>query len=82
MNGEYQGEYFVITVDELMKVNQIIQELISRNIQIYEVKEMEKPSGGLVKMIYIAFIKRMVKRSRAITIYFLLLSIIVLLLDI
>ncbi|BDC18271.1 ABC transporter ATP-binding protein [Acidianus sp. HS-5] len=49
LNGEYQGEYFVITVDDPSKVNQIVQELISKNIQIYEIKEMKNPLEDLLK---------------------------------
>jgi hypothetical protein len=40
LKGEYQGDYFVINLNDPSEVNSIIQELMRRNINIYEIKEM------------------------------------------
>ncbi|MEJ2772140.1 MULTISPECIES: ABC transporter ATP-binding protein [unclassified Stygiolobus] len=49
LKGEYQGDYFVINLNDPSVVNSIIQELMRRNINIYEIKEMRNPLEDLLR---------------------------------
>jgi len=48
LNGEYQGDYFVVKVNDPSEVNSIIQKLVERNIKILEIKEMKNPLEDLL----------------------------------
>ncbi|PSO06406.1 heme ABC transporter [Candidatus Marsarchaeota G2 archaeon BE_D] len=49
LEGQYRGEYFVLSVSDPSEVNRIIQHVTSQGIQIYEVREIGNPLEDLLK---------------------------------
>lgn len=48
LSGYYQGEYYVIKVNNPSDVSSIIEKLVKEGIQIYEVKELKNPLEDLL----------------------------------
>ncbi|ACP56426.1 ABC transporter ATP-binding protein [Saccharolobus islandicus] len=49
LDGHYQGEYFIVTLNDPSEVNNIVLELTKRNVKIFEIKEMKNPLEDLLK---------------------------------
>ncbi|QPG48761.1 hypothetical protein HFC64_01100 [Saccharolobus solfataricus] len=49
LDGYYEGEYFMIKLNDPSELNNILKRILERGIVVYEVKELKNPLEDLLR---------------------------------